>query len=572
MNQHNNYKQKKHTLLDEAIASCFIMVKFVLLFGCLVNLLMLSTPLFSMQVLDRVIGSSSLETLIMLLLVLILALVLLSLIQGARFFAMNKLGSWFENKLSKVVLSNSFKQSLRSRSVANSQPLRDLQTIKTFLTSPNLIAIMDMPWAVIFIIVLFMLHFKIGCLAIISVMILLFFGIIADKATKPLIEVNNDNFIKSMRYVDQSTRNAEVIEAMGMKDNIIASWQILNNEVQQTQNLVVKRQGVFLEITKFFRLIIQISITSLGAYLVIIGELSTGAIIASSSLVGRALAPFEASIASWKVFVNCSKAYERLKTSLSMYCEDDVKMKLPSPFGKINVENIYFAPLGLQKHILKGISFSLDEGEILAIVGPSASGKTTLAKILVGVYVGTIGSVRIDGARIHDWRKNDLGKYIGYLPQEVGLFSGTVKENIARMDSNPNYKDVIIAAQLACVHDMVLKLPQGYDYNIGYDGDMLSGGQKQRVGLARALYGEPRFLVLDEPNASLDIEGEEALMTAISVAKEQKITTIIISHKNSVLNYADKILLMKDGMVASFGPRNEILAKIGKTQSINRFK
>jgi len=564
MNKHN---KPNHTIIDNALASCRVMVKFVLLFGFLVNLLMLSTPLFSMQVLDRVIGSQSLETLVMLLLVIILALALLSLIQAARSFAMNKLGTWFENKLSEVVLSNSFKQSLESRLMANSQALRDLQTVKNFLTSQNLVMIMDMPWALIFISVLFVLHVKIGCLAIISIAVLILFGIVADRATKPMIEMNNDNFVKSMRCVEQSTRNAEVIEAMGMRKNVIDSWQVLNQEVQQTQNLLSKRQIVFGEITKFFRLIIQISVTALGAYLVIQGQLSTGAIIASSSLVGRALVPFEAAINSWKVFVNCCKSYERLKNALLRYSEDTKKMQLPIPQGKIDIENLYYAPMGTQKHILKGINFSLDAGEVLAIIGPSASGKTTLAKLLVGAYVPNIGSVRIDGASLRDWRKDDLGKYLGYLSQDACLFMGTIKDNIARMNSNPDHKDVIVASQLAGVHDMILQLPQGYNSNIGFDGAMLSGGQKQRVGLARAFYGDPKFIVLDEPNASLDIEGEKALMTAIAVAKEKRITTVIISHKNSILSCVDKILILKDGMMASFGSKKDILDKIQKSQA-----
>ena len=282
--------------LKEALLSCKVMVKFVLLFGCLINLLMLSTPLFSMQVLDRVLSSQNTNTLLMLTLVIMLALALLGLIQAARAFAMNKMGSWLEDKLSEIVFSNSIRLALESKAMANSQQLRDLQTVKTFLTSPGLISIMDMPWAIIFIIVLFILHTSIGFLALISGIVLIIFGIIADRSTKPLIEMNNENFIKSMRQVDQSTRNAEVIEVMGMKNNIIASWQKMNQDVQKTQNLVTKRQAVFMEITKFFRLVIQISVTALGAYLVIQGEITSGTIIASSSLVGRALAPFESAI------------------------------------------------------------------------------------------------------------------------------------------------------------------------------------------------------------------------------------------------------------------------------------
>ncbi|RST62065.1 type I secretion system permease/ATPase, partial [Candidatus Aquarickettsia rohweri] len=487
--QNNFNNEIPNNPLKEALLSCKVMIKFVLLFGCLINLLMLSTPLFSMQVLDRVLGSQNTNTLLMLTLVIILALSLLGIIQAARAFAMNKMGSWLENKLSETVFSNSIKLSLESKAMANSQQLRDLQTVKTFLTSPGLISIMDMPWAIIFIIVLFILHTSIGFLALIAGTVLIVFGIIADRSTKPLIEMNNENFIKSMRQVDQSTRNAEVIEVMGMKDNIISSWQKMNQEVQKTQNLVTKRQAIFMEITKFFRLVIQISVTALGAYLVIQGQITSGTIIASSSLVGRALAPFEAAINSWKGFVTCRKSYERLTKSFTRYKNDSDKMSLPHPEGEIDVENVYFAPPGIPKHILKGINFSLKKGEVLAIIGPSASGKTTLAKLLVGIANPSIGTVRIDGASLKDWKKEELGPHVGYLPQDVELFSGTVKENIARMHSDTHYEDVVVAAQLAGVHDMILQLPQGYDSSVGLDGSMLSGGQKQRIGLARTFYG-----------------------------------------------------------------------------------
>ena len=567
MQQMNNQQNKDNPLKD-ALLSCKVMVKFVLVFGCLINLLMLSTPLYSMQVLDRVLSSQNKDTLLMLTLVIILALALLGLIQAARSFAMNKMGSWLEDRLSETVFSNSIRLALESKAMANSQQLRDLQTVKTFLTSPGLISIMDMPWAIIFIIVLFILHPAIGSLAVIAGAVLVVFGLIADRATKPMIEMNNENFIKSMRQVDQATRNADVIEVMGMKKNVIASWQGMNQEVQKTQNLVTKRQAVFMEITKFFRLVIQISVTALGAYLVMQGQITSGTIIASSSLVGRALAPFEAAITSWKGFITCRKSYERLTKSFARYSDESGRMSLPEPEGRIEVENMYFAPQGVPRHILKGVNFSLDQGDILAIIGPSASGKTTLAKLLVGIFNPSIGAVRIDGASLTDWKKEELGPHIGYLPQDVELFSGTIKENIARMNANPNPDDVVMAAQLTGVHDMILQLPLGYDTNIGLEGSMLSGGQKQRIGLARTFYGEPKFIVLDEPNASLDTQGEEALMTAISVAKEKGITTIIISHKTSILTVVDKILVMKDGMVASFGPKKEIMDKLKQAQQM----
>lgn len=549
------------TPLKEGLLACRAMVRYVLIFGIILNLLMLTTPIYSMQVLDRVLSSSNTDTLLMLTLVIMLALVLQGLLQAARAFATNRMGSWFEHKLSEIVFTNSIKSSLESKANANSQQLRDLQTIKTYITSPGLIAIMDTPWAIIFIIVLFMLHSWIGSLAVIGGVILILVGIVADRATKNLLEANNDNFVRSMKYVDQATRNAEVIEVMGLRKNLIKSWQKLNSKVQNTQALSTDRQAVFAELTKFIRTIIQIAVTGLGAYLVIRNEFSSGAIIASSSLVGRALAPFEVAITSWKGYINCRKSYERLNNSFVKGSDDEV-MELPAPEGKIEVENVFFAPPGTQKHILKGVSFAIEAGETLAIIGHSGSGKTTLAKVIVGIWQPNIGTVRIDGASLRDWNRHQLGQYVGYLPQDVELFGGTIKENIGRMDAEANPEEIVMAAQLAGVHDVILQLPKAYDTDIGIDGSFLSGGQKQRVGLARAFYGNPKLIVLDEPNSSLDAMGEAALASAIEVAKEQRVTTIIISHRNSILALADKLLVMRDGMAIAFGPRDEVLKQL----------
>ncbi len=560
------FKQQT-TPLKEGLLACKVMLKYILFFGCMINMLLLSTPIYSMQVLDRVLSSGNLDTLLLLTLVIILALVLLGLLQGARAFAMNRMGSWFEKKLAETVFASSVNASLVSKGNANSQQMRDLQTIKTYITSPGLVAIMDVPWAIIFLIVLFMLHSAMGFLTIIGGVLLILLGIIADRATKPLLDTNNDNFIKSMRYVEQSARNAEVVQVMGLLPNVIRSWQKLNKKVQTTQSLSVERQAVFAEITKLIRTIIQISVTGVGAYLVIHNEFSSGAIIASSSLVGRALSPFEVAITSWKGYVNCKKSYERLSASFVTSNQNEDNMSLPAPEGRIEVENLFFAVPGMQKHILKGMTFNINPGETLVIVGPSASGKTTLAKVLVGCYEPTIGSVRIDGASLKDWKRDELGQHIGYLPQDVELFSGTIKENIARMDPKPNAEAVVMAAQLAGIHDMILQLPKAYDTEIGQDGSVLSGGQKQRVGLARAFFGEPKFLVLDEPNASLDAAGEQALAVAIEVTKEQKITTVLISHRPAILNLADKIMIVKDGVIVAFGSKAEMIGQVQKLMS-----
>ena len=559
--------KKELTPLKEGLLACKVMLKYVLFFGCMINLLLLTTPIYSMQVLDRVLSSGNLDTLMLLTLVIILSLIVLGALQGARAFAMNRMGNWFEQKLGEKVFSSSIQASLLSRGNANSQQMRDLQTIKTYLTSPGLIAMMDLPWAIIFLIVLFLLHSAMGFLTIIGGVLLIMIGLIADRATKPLVESNNDNFIKSMRYLEQSARNAEVVKVMGMESKVIHSWQKLNHKVQNTQSLTVERQAVFAEITKLIRTIIQIAVTGIGAYLVLNNQFSSGAIIASSSLVGRALSPFEVAINSLKGYINCKKAYERLNGTFVMIGESDDNMSLPEPEGKVEVENLFFAPMGVQKHILKGITFSLNPGETLVVVGASASGKTTLAKVLVGCYEPSIGSVRIDGASLKDWKADQLGQYLGYLPQDVELFSGTVKENIARMDTDADPDAVIMAAQLAGIHDMILKLPKAYDTEIGPDGSVLSGGQRQMVGLARAFYGSPKFLVLDEPNANLDANGEGALAAAVDFAKEEKITTILISHRPSILNLADKIMVMKDGMMVAFGSKQDLMGQVQKLLS-----
>lgn len=554
---------KKISPLTESLAACRTMFKFALLFGCIVNILMLATPIYSMQVLDRVISSHNTDTLLMLTLVIVAALLVLSLIQLARSFAMNQMGGWFEHALSSKIFANSVKLSAVSKA-GGSQQLRDLQKVKTFLTSPALVSILDVPWALIFVMVMFMIHPIMGIMTVVGGVVLVCLAILTDKMTKPLHEASNEQYIVSMRQVDQAARNAEVIHVMGMIGTINDNWQGYNKRLQSSQTLVTNRQTTFMEITKFLRMVLQILVTGVGAYLVLKNEMSTGAIIACSSLSGRALAPFESAVNSLKQLVDARKSFQRIEESLDKYSEDSDKMVLPTPEGRVSVENIYFAPVNSNKHILKAVNFALEPGESLAIIGPSASGKTTLAKVVVGVYAPQIGSVRIDNASMQDWRREDLGKHIGYLPQEVELFSGTVKENIARMSKDAKDEDIVIAAKIAGVHDLVLQMPKGYETEIGPDGAMLSGGQRQRIGLARAFFGDPKLLVLDEPNANLDSFGELALSQALSMAKERKITTIVISHRTSILSVADKILAIKDGAVALFGNRDEVLEKMNQ--------
>ncbi len=560
--------QNQTTPLKETLISCKIMFKYALLFGCIINCLMLASPIYSMQVLDRVISSSNINTLVMLTLVIAFALLLLGLLQGGRAFAMTKMGDWIEQKLSESTFINSVKSSLESRNNVGSQQFRDLQTIKSYLISPGLLTMVDLPWAIIFIIVLFIIHPCMGFISVIGGLILMGLALLSDRATKPLYDSISDESIKSMRQIDQATRNAEVIEVMGLLPNIIGSWQKINHKVQATQSLAAKKQSMLSELSKFIRMFLQILVTGIGAYLVLQGEISTGAIIASSSLMGRALAPFENAIIAWKGFINVRKSYERLNTAYLSKDNEEEKMSLPDPTGKMDVENIFYSPPGLQQYIIKGISFNLEPGETLAIIGPSAAGKTTLAKLIAGALRPSNGIVRIDNANIQDWNRNELGQFIGYLPQSVELFNGTIRENIARMNPNPNPQDVLHAAQMAGVHEMILQLPKGYDTEIGFDGSMLSGGQRQRLALARALFGNPKILILDEPNSNLDNFGESALASALQIAKSKKMTCIVISHKTSILNLSDKIMIVQNGSIAKFGKKEEFMQPANTTQTI----
>lgn len=520
---------------------------------------MLASPIYSMQVLDRVISSGNTDTLLMLTLVITFSLLLLSLLQIGRSFALTKMSDWIDKQLSSKTFASSVRISLQSKTNVGSQQLRDLQTLRTYLTSPGVLTMVDLPWAIIFIIVLFIIHPWMGFISLIGGAILVGMSILSDKITKPLYETINDESIKNMRQVEQSTRNAEVIEVMGLLPNIIKNWQSQNIKIQSMQSLVGKKQSLLSESSKFIRMLLQILVTGLGAYLVLQGKISTGAIIASSSLMGRALAPFENAIIFWKGFISARKAYDRLSSSHQSVEKEENKMTLPIPEGRINLENVYYSPPNLQQFIIKGVSFSLNPGEILAIIGPSAAGKTTLAKLIAGALEPTNGAVRIDNANLQDWNKYELGLSIGYLPQNVELFNGTIKENIARMSSDALAEEVLIAAQIAGVHEMILKLPKAYDTEIGFDGSILSGGQRQRIALARAFFGNPKILILDEPNSNLDNIGEAALASALNIAKAKRITTIVVSHKNSILNIADKILILQDGSVVQFGTKESMM-------------
>ena len=387
-------------------------------------------------------------------------------------------------------------------------------------------------------------------------------GLLNNAMTKPIHSRANETMIKSRRYTENTTQNAEVVQAMGLLPNVIGHWQKVNQDLHAMHSVVRRRETVITEVTKFIRMCLSVSVTGLGVFLAVKQQISTGAIIASSALVGRALAPAEHAIRSWSQFIEVRKAYQRLQVSLASDEDDSKKMSLPEPEGGLEVENVEYAPPGSPKPTLQNINFSLERGISMALIGPSASGKTTLARLIVGACSPMKGAVRIDGASLRECNREELGPFIGYLPQDVELFSGTIQDNIARMEMEPDAEAVIKAAKMAGVHDMILRLRNGYNTIIGPGGVGLSGGQRQRIGLARAFYKDPRVVVLDEPNASLDQVGESALHQAIISCKKNGVTTVIISHKTSILNLVDKIMFLKDGAVEMFGERGEIIKRL----------
>lgn len=556
--------KQETTVLTEVIQTSKLAVKHALLLSCVSNFLMLVLPVYSLQVLDRVISSGNMTTLLMLSLLMLGALVALVFIQMARSFMLVKTGQWFDKKLSGPLFAHSVRASVVQKSLGGSQVLRDLQVLKGFITGQALIALLDAPWAMIFIVVLWLLHPVYGIITVIGGVVLMVIAVMNEQYTKRLFDASNEYYLRAMNQVELATRNAEVVEAMGMLGQLTRNWQVANHKMTDLQNEANQYANVFSSISRFVRMALQIIITGGGGYLALKGEVSVGAIIASSILVGRALAPFENAIASWKGVISVRKSFSRLQQSLVKKSERNDAMQLPVPEGKLTVEHLFFKIPTEQKPILQDIDFSLSPGEILGVIGPTASGKTTLSKLLVGIWQPVAGKVRLDNADVYTWQREDFGKHVGFLPQDIELFDGDIKTNIARMDVQAPPEAVVAAAKMAHVHDLILHLPQGYETQIGVGGAVLSAGQRQRIGLARAFFGLPKLVVLDEPNANLDHEGDTALAATLVSAKKKGITLVVISHRPSIMSVVDTVMVLKKGKIAAYGPKEEVLAKLNE--------
>lgn len=541
------------------MATCRRTFLVVALFSCAVNVLMLTAPIFTMQVFDRVLSSRSEDTLITLLTIALFALAVLACLEATRGFLVMRLGDWLDARLGTAVFNGQIQRALDGE--ASAQALRDLGTVRGFISGPQIFPLLDAPWTPVFIAVLFVLHPWLGGLAALGAVALSLLAITNEFLTRGINGRAGRVSRQALREAETAARNADAIAAMGMTNAIGGRWLHVNDEALRLQGLAGGRSTVITALSKFLRMGLQVGIMALGAGLVLQDALSPGAMIAASILLGRALAPVDHAIGSWKNGLDTRNAYRRVRDHLVGTEPTADHMPLPSPTGAIRASGAGFVHPGHDTPALKAVNFALDPGETLCITGPTASGKTTLARLLVGNLRPSTGRIALDGVDIGEWDKTDLGRYIGYVPQTVELFPGTISDNIARLgEASPDR--VIAAARLAGVHEMILKLPGGYDYRIGEGGSGLAGGQKQRIALARALYGDVRLLVLDEPNASLDSAGEAALANAIAAKREQGVTTIVIAHRPIPLEHVDKVLVLGDGEVIRFGPREEVLQHI----------
>jgi ATP-binding cassette, subfamily C, bacterial exporter for protease/lipase len=527
-------------------------------FSLVINLIMLAPAIYMLQIYERVLMSRNATTLWVITGIVLGLYALMAMLELVRSLVLIRVSARLDMALNVRLFTATFEQRLRQGRGNPGQVLGDLTTVRQFLTGSGLFAFFDAPWTPIFILVITALSPTLGVLSLCGALILFALAWATETATrKPMTEANLMAF-NSSQFAGNNLRNAEVIEAMGMLDHLITRWFRIQRRMIGFQSQASERAAVISSMTRFVRVALQSLILGVGALLAIEGEITPGAMVAASILMGRALAPVEQAIGVWKQLLAARSAYHRLNTLLIDFPPREVPMSLPAPKGELMVENVVAAPPGAKQMVLKGISIQARPGEILGIIGPSASGKSTLARLIVGLWPAQNGKVRLDGADVFTWNKTELGSHIGYLPQDIELFDGTVAENIARFGEIDSDR-VVEAAKLAGVHEMVLRFPQGYDMPIGESGNALSAGQRQRIGLARALYGNPALLVLDEPNSNLDDTGENALILAVRTLKQQGRCVVLITHRPRILSDVDKLLLLVDGVMQAYGPRDEVL-------------
>lgn len=547
------------TLLIKELKKVFF---FILLFSIVINILMLLPSIYMLAVYDVVIPSGSVESLVFITILIIGLYIFWGILQMIRSLILVRVNEHLDSLLREKVFDATLAFAIKNPVRATSQPIQDFQQLKQFLTGNAIFAFLDSPWIPIYLSVLFIFHKYYGYWAIIVAIIIFILAVLNELTTKEAIKKVSVLQIKSSDFVGKIIQNAEVIKALGMRSNIRKKWLEIHSEYSKALKESSDKAGFWSNTLRTFRVMSQSLIYGLGGYLAINHQITGGMIVAGAILLGRVLAPIDMMVNSWRTFSSARLSYRRLQALMNEVGELDKEvMKLPPPKGKVEFAHVFVIPPLGKEPVLKNVSFKVSPGEVVAVLGPSGAGKSSLARTAIGVWLPVKGEVMIDEADIRQWDPEYLGRFIGYLPQDVELFEGTVAENIARFGEVDPDK-VLKAAQLAGSHEMILRLPEGYNTYIGPGGITLSGGQRQRIALARALYGDPKIVVLDEPNASLDMEGEKALLNALWKLKEMKVTTFVISHKPNVLEISDKVLFLRDGMVTYFGKTGEFLRQI----------
>lgn len=532
-------------------------------FSMMINLLMLTGSMFMLQVYDRILPSRSIATLVGLSSIVLVLFAFQGLLEIIRGRLLGRIGAALDETLAERTYDAMVRSTLSGSAQGDGgQPLRDLEQVRSFLSGAGPGALFDLPWMPLYVLVCYAFHPWLGIAALCGAALLLVLTLLAETLGRKPARLAMAHAAQRNTVSESSRRNAEVLVSMGMLSPLTRLWGSNNNKLLRAQERATDIAGTLSTITKMMRMVLQSGVLALGAYLVIVGQASPGVIIASSILVARALAPVELATANWKNFIAARQSWRRLEKLLRDMPEKREPHPLPAPAAVLTVSNLAVAPPGAEAFALHGINFALHAGSGLGIIGRSGSGKSTLARALVGVWPANLGSVRLDGAAIEQWSPQSLGRHIGYLPQDVELFAGTVAQNIARFREDADPVATIAAAKAAGVHDLVTQLPEGYETQIGESGAKLSGGQRQRIALARAIHGEPFLVVLDEPSSSLDAEGEEALTRALLAIRERNGVAVVVAHRPSALAGLDQVLVLADGRQRAFGPKDEVLRDV----------
>ncbi len=556
--------RQSRTLLDAAFTSERPTFRKAIGFSMVTSILILAPTVFMLEVYDRVVNSRSSITLLSLLVCLIGIYVLMGLLEIIRNRLLSQAAWHIDMALREQIHDATFLNSLR-QGATSAQPFRDLRTLREFISSSATTAMMDLPSSLLFLLLIFIINPWLGVAAMLGALIQASIGVNTEHKTMPALTEANQAAIVAQNYAGNALRNAQVMSAMGMKNRIHDRWISRQRKFLALQAIASDVASSNSAMSKFTQTMQSSLILGLAGWMALKGTLlgGGGMMIVASTLGGRVLSPMVVLVSHWRMVVNARDSYHRLEQFLGTVPPEIERMSLPAPQGQLSVKNVIAVAPGSNQAILKGVSFHLQPGDTLMIIGPSAAGKTTLARLLMGIWPTSSGEIRLDGADIHAWNKNELGPHLGYLPQNVELFAGTLAENIARF-GKVEIDKVRAATQLAGLDAIIEALPNGLDSQIGEEGSLLSGGQRQRVGLARAIYGNPSFVLLDEPNSNLDKLGEQALLNTLMSLKSDKCTTIVITHRTNVLPAADKILILRDGQVAAFGPRDEVLAALSQ--------